>query len=127
TKNIKKGEIVEVSPVLVIDKRDAGKISDTLINVYVFEWNKNGSALAFGHGSLFNHSWKANVTYMNSFNTKEIVFMACKNIKKGQQLFVNYGYEPEYGIRVTKRNKEQSLCGEEDMKLPGKPIHDGMS
>lgn len=109
SRNIKKGEIVEISPVLLITKDEAIKISDTLINVYVFEWGKFDSALAFGHGSLFNHSRNANMVYMSNFQTKEIVFMSNKSIKKGEQLFINYGYEPEYGIQLTKRNKEQGI------------------
>lgn len=108
-KNIKKGEIVEVSPVLIIDRDDAKRISDTIVNVYVFEWNRQNSALALGNGSLFNHSKKSNVSYMNSFSTKEVIFISNKEIKKGQQLFINYGYDPAHGIEVTLKNKEVYL------------------
>lgn len=109
-KNIKKGEIINISPVLVIEKSEANKIVDTILNIYVFEWSKDASALSFGYGSLFNHSKKPNVTYMNNFSTKEIFFITSRNIKKGEQLFINYGYEPEYGIQVYNRNKQNNLC-----------------
>jgi SET domain-containing protein len=110
TRSIKKGEIVETSPIVSIDKREAGLISSTLLNVYVFEWNKDSSALALGNGSLFNHSSKkSNVSYMNSFLTKEIVFISNQNIKKGQQLFINYGYEPSYALAITEKNKKKYL------------------
>jgi len=121
SRNIKRGDIVEMSPVLVVDKYDAGKINDTLVNVYVFEWNKESSALAFGYGSLFNHSKKPNVTYMNSFQSREILFMASKDIKKGEQLFINYGYEPEYGIQTTQRNKAINL-GKENKNAKLGPV-----
>lgn len=109
TKNIKKGDIVEISPIVVLDKYEAQKITDTLLNVYVFEWSKEGSALALGKGGLFNHSRTSNISYMNSFRTKEIFFIATKNIKKGTQLFIDYGYDPLYGISVTVENKKNSL------------------
>lgn len=109
TRNFKKGEIIEVSPVVVIDKMDTRLISDTNMNMYVFEWSKDSSALALGYGSLFNHSKKYNVSYMNSFRSKEIVFMTTRKIRKGEQLFIHYGYDPKYGIQITKQNKERRL------------------
>jgi len=108
-RDFKKGEIVEVAPVVVIDKMDADTIETTMLNLYVFEWNKSSSALALGHGSLFNHSNKSNVCYMNSFRAKEIVFMTTRKIKKGEQLFIDYGYDPKEGIKITQRNKERKL------------------
>lgn len=108
-RNFKKGEIIEIAPVVVIDKMDADTIETTMLNLYVFEWNKNSSALALGNGSLFNHSNKSNVSYMNSFRTKEIVFMTTRKIKKGEQLFIDYGYDPKEGIKITQRNKERKL------------------
>lgn len=105
TRNFKKGEIIETSPILLIEKTDIGSIETTVLNTYVFEWTKNASALALGHGSLFNHSPKSNVAYMNSFRTKEIFFITTKNIKKGQQLFIDYGYDPLHGIKITEQNR----------------------
>ena len=109
TRNFKKGEIIEVSPVVTLDKMDTKTICDTAINMYVFGWSKDCSAFALGNGSLFNHSKKSNVSYMNSFRTKEIVFTANKKIKRGQQLFIDYGYDPKYSIKITKENKERKL------------------
>lgn len=105
TKNIKEGQVVEVSPVIVVDHDDREVITTTQLNIYVFSWTYKKSALALGNGSLFNHSRNSNVTYKNSVKAKQIEFTALRNIKKGEQLFINYGYEPAHGIEVTKRNK----------------------
>lgn len=109
TRNFKKGEIIEISPVVIVEKSDVHTIEATVLNLYVFEWNKNTSALALGNGSLFNHSRRSNVSYMNSFRTKEIVFVTTKNIKKGQQLFIDYGYDPKEGMRITENNRKRKL------------------
>ena len=106
-RDIRKGEVVESSPVLTIDSWESKLLSSTKLNLYVFAWGE-GSAFAFGNGSLFNHSSRHNVTYSNCYETNRIVFRALRNIKKGAQLFINYGYDPEYGIRVTKRNKSKA-------------------
>lgn len=109
TRNFKKGEIIEISPVVIVEKSDVHTIEATVLNLYVFEWNKNTSALALGNGSLFNHSKRSNVSYMNSFRTKEIVFVTTRKIKKGQQLFIDYGYDPKEGIRITENNRQSKL------------------
>ena len=125
TRNFKKGEIIEISPVVVIEKSDTHTIEATALNLYVFEWNKHSSALALVHGSLFNHSNRSNVSYMNSFRTKEIVFITTKKIKKGAQLFIDYGYDPKEGIRITQRNRERKLSLFKD-PLKARPLsHDG--
>jgi uncharacterized protein len=126
TKNIKKGEIVEISPVVVLDKCDSGTLSSTKLNVYVFEWNKSSSALALGVGSLFNHcsNHRLNVTYMNSFGTKEIVFMTSRSVKKGEQLFINYGYDPKYGLDITERNKKRDEANTDKGPFPKPNIYE---
>lgn len=105
TRNFKKGEIVEVSPVVVIDSDDANTIWSTLLSLYTFEWGKESSALALGYGSLFNHSKTFNVSYMNSFKTKEIFFVTTKNIRSGQQLFIDYGYSPKKEMGLLKKGR----------------------
>lgn len=106
TKNIKKGEIVESSPVIEVSGLD---VTQTTLNMYVFEWKQGSSAIALGLGSLFNHSNHTNVTYALFFGNKTIVFIATKDIKKGSQLFINYGYDPKRGIEVAERNIYQKL------------------
>lgn len=102
-RKFKKGEIIEVSPVVVIDKYDTPTIGTTFLNLYIFYWTKICSAIALGYGSLFNHSKKSNVNYYPNFVTKEMIFKATKNIERGQQLFIDYGYDPN----EEKKNTEE--------------------
>lgn len=107
TRNIKKGDVVEISPVIVVD--NSSFLNSTILNTYVFEWRRGSSVLALGVGSLFNHSKKSNVTYNPVFQENTIIFVARKNIKKGYQLFIDYGYDPKHGIDTTEKNMYRAL------------------
>jgi hypothetical protein len=107
TKALREGDLIESSPVIVLDVWESGRVVATLLNNYVFEWNDfKKSAIALGFGGLFNHSTKENVTYINNYQNKSIDFRATRDIKKGEQLFIDYGYDVKDGIRVTEKNKE---------------------
>jgi hypothetical protein len=83
SRNIRSGEKIEVSPTIQIDK------SEGILKNYVF--GKDGKQyVAFGCGSMFNHSDNPNVNW--SFNSNnDILFIANQNIRKGQQMLINYG------------------------------------
>lgn len=104
TRTIKTGELIECSPVILLDDWEADRITPTVLNCYVFEYGVK-TAIALGFGSLFNHSESENVTYRANFRNKTIEYAALCEIKKGQQLFVNYGYDVLDGIEVTKDNR----------------------
>lgn len=118
-RNIKKGEIVERSPVVVIHNQQG--VTSTIINTYVFEWRRDSSALALGLGSLFNHKNRANVSYNPVFSENEIIFVATKNIKKGEQCFIDYGYDPIRGYETTERSIYRALQQKFD-PVPPSPI-----
>lgn len=107
TQNFKKGDIVESSPVIVVNNTSA--LRSTILNTYIFDWNRESLAIALGNGSLFNHSKKANVTYNPSYQSKIILFVAKRDIKKGQQLFIDYGYDPKWGYKTTERSMYEAL------------------
>jgi SET domain-containing protein len=96
-----------------LDEWESNKINPTILNCYVFEWNNHEkSAIALGYGSLFNHSSKKNVTYKNNYRDKTIDFVATRNIKKGQQLFINYGYNVKDALQITLNNKQKWKANE---------------
>lgn len=89
-----KGDIIEASPCLTWNQDSEKLIHKTDLDFYVFNDDNSGSVLALGVGSLFNHSAKDNATYKYNKETNELIFMATKKIKKGQQIFIDYGYDP---------------------------------
>ena len=62
TRSIRRDEVVESAPVIVIPVDEQKKIHATLLNDYVFGWGDT-IAVVLGYGSLYNHSWESNLEY----------------------------------------------------------------
>jgi len=102
TKNIKKGTVIEVSPVIVLTEKERKTIEKTLLFHYIFEWgnNKKKAAVALGYVSLYNHSYDANCEYEMEFGKKLMTIRTVKDVKKGEELFVNYNAKPDDETKV---------------------------
>lgn len=88
-KNIKKGEIIEVAPILVLEFSDFVDTRWNLLFEYYF-WMDNFVVLALGYGSLYNHSKVPNSEYKIDRKEKIITFTALKNIRKNSEICFNY-------------------------------------
>ncbi|NQU46981.1 MAG: SET domain-containing protein-lysine N-methyltransferase [Chlorobium sp.] len=89
-KNIKTGEIIERCPAIEVSDTDIG---GELLN-YVFYGNSENSRLVvMGNGMLFNHSFRPNVAYYldETPSGKELVLYALNTVRKGEEMFYNYG------------------------------------
>lgn len=89
--NIKPDSIIEISEIIIFPPSQTKIAESTILGAYVYDYKK-GSALALGLGSLFNHKDDPNVDYF-FFNDK-LYFRTNRLIKKGEQLFIDYGYDP---------------------------------
>lgn len=93
---IKKGEVVEICPVIILPYKDRKLVDKTKVIDYYFYWGpKNQPAIALGYGSLYNHSYDPNIEYDQNVKKKVIVFKAIKNIKKNEELTSNYNGDPD--------------------------------
>ena len=45
-----------------------------------------------GFGSLYNHSYEPNAKYVRRVSKRVVEFVAIKDIKKGQEITVNYNF-----------------------------------
>jgi len=88
-KDIKKGEIIEVAPILLLDFTDFIDTKWNLLFEYYF-WMDDYVALALGFGSLYNHSKDSNCSYKLDPKEKTITFAATKDIAKDEEIFFNY-------------------------------------
>jgi SET domain-containing protein len=86
--DIRQGSLIETCHILLIDHDD---INDSLEG-YVYEFSSTKAALALGNGSLYNHSDKANASFSFSKKKKLLFIKATKNIKRGEEITIDYGY-----------------------------------
>lgn len=95
-KLIKKGKVIDVSPIILISNKDYDLIEQTVLYNYTYEWEdpKNGPefkcAIALSFCQFINHSYKPNVKYFYDYDNNTITFIARRDIPKGDELTVNY-------------------------------------
>jgi uncharacterized protein len=101
TQDIKKGEVIEVCPVMVVPRKDYPLLKQTILHNYYFMWGKSTCAVCLGFGSMYNHSYNPNATYIKRIKDNIIEFASIKNIKKNEEITVNYNYgKPESKKRL---------------------------
>lgn len=93
-RNIKKGESIEVAPVIVIPKTEWKQMRGSILSNYVFRWGED-KAIALGHGSIYNHSYTPNAMYYSNIENQSIDFYAREDIQEHEEITVNYNGEPE--------------------------------
>jgi len=89
---IRKNEIIEECPVLVVPRKDYSILKKTILHDYYFMWGKVTCGICLGFGSMYNHSYKPNATYKKDIRKHIIRFVAISDIKKGEEITVNYNY-----------------------------------
>lgn len=93
-RDIKLGEVITNCELLVLSAEDTIKVNETDLKWYTFTYNKetNQDCLVMGDGEIFNHDDDANTLYgLIDWNGRKLMrFQAARDIKKGEQLFINY-------------------------------------
>jgi SET domain-containing protein len=94
---IRKGEVVEVCPVILLSKVDEAKLATTIMDHYVFVWGKNkqDACIALGFGCLYNHSSKPNAVGCEVNAQTQIEIVALRDIEKGEQILIDYQWEED--------------------------------
>lgn len=90
--DIEKGSVIEVCPVIILDKKDTAIIHKSILHDYYFMWDidKGSSAIALGFGSLYNHSQTPNAEFEIVAASKEMRFYAIRDIPAGTEICINY-------------------------------------
>lgn len=93
-KQIEKGEVIEICPVIEITEKEALLLRKTELKNYYFLWGSDLKkvAVCFGFGSLYNHSYSPNATYNKRLKEKLIDFVALKDINNDEEITVNYNF-----------------------------------
>ncbi len=92
---IKKGECIEICPILRISKDDTAAIHEESLVSYMFYFGdkKDEALIALGFGSLYNHTDIPNAQYTIKSEENIIEFTAVKDIQKDEEITVTYAKE----------------------------------
>ncbi len=97
-KQIKKGQIIETCPVIIIPKENISLLDKTypLDDYYYNEWgeNKEEAIIILGYGMIYNHSFNPNAHFNYDLKNKQVIYFAIKNINKDEEITINYNGEP---------------------------------
>ena len=110
TQDINKGDIVSTEPYFMFTKDNRENAKSVFKDYY---WTvENTTFIINGIGCYSNHSDNNNIEPIFDFidgkiNSKYIKFIAIKDIKKGEELFVNYG-KGYWNWRTNNRNNNQA-------------------
>lgn len=95
THTIKKGEVVEVAPVVPMKAKNVPDNEPP--DGYVVDWDENDKnkkyGLVLGYVMLYNHSDTPNVWLESDLQKNIIRVIALRNIKAGEELAWDYGVE----------------------------------
>jgi len=102
SKRIPSGTVIEVSPVLVLTAKERKQIEGTKLYHYIFEWgeSRRQACVAFGYVSMYNHDYTANCEYEMDFEEKIVTVRTVRDIKKGEELTINYNASPNDKTKV---------------------------
>ncbi|MEK7631014.1 MAG: SET domain-containing protein [Patescibacteria group bacterium] len=91
-RNFKKGDVIEVAPVIVMSAAEKEYIKKTELFNHYFDWGTDSkkAAICLGLGSIYNHSWTPNAKYVYREKDEVLIFTAIKPIKKGEEICTSY-------------------------------------
>lgn len=95
TRDIRKGEIVERAPLVVVPKRDWPHLAETKLRFYVYELGKGRHGVAGGLASFYNHASPANARYDTDAKSETVTVTAVRTIRAGDEVCLNYDGHPD--------------------------------
>jgi len=91
------GTQIEISPVLVLSGNDTSVVDKTKLHNYIFLWGvrETRSCIALGFCSIYNHAYEPNCEYEMDFDAETMAIKTRRDIKKGEELSINYNGDIE--------------------------------
>ncbi|HEX2043059.1 MAG TPA: SET domain-containing protein [Acidimicrobiales bacterium] len=91
------GELIERIPVIVIPADEWELVGESVVGAFCFNWgdDNDATAIALGHGSLFNHSYQPNAFAQLRMRQRLIEFVALRDIDEGEEITINYNGDPD--------------------------------
>lgn len=85
---IVEGEVIEFSPVIVLEREEGRKLLQTKLGSHAFDLGRNRVGIGLGYASLYNHSKTSNAEFESSPDGLRIV--AVRSIRPGEEILINY-------------------------------------
>jgi len=94
--------VIEIAPVIVMEKSDREHLDKTILHDYIFEWGKQKDkcCMALGLIPIYNHSYKSNCEYFMDFDEDTITVKTVRIIEKGEELTINYNGDWNDGKKI---------------------------
>jgi SET domain-containing protein len=91
------GSIIEICPVIVAPAAHRPALDATIMSEYYYEWGETGEAsgMAYGFGSLYNHSYEPNALYRKHMDRDLVIISALRPIARGEEILINYNGDPQ--------------------------------
>jgi SET domain. len=92
SKSIPAGKTIEISPVIVMSEQEKILLDQTLLHDYIFHWGNDEKqcCVALGYLSIYNHDYLSNAEYEMDFSAASIRIRTVREIKSGEEIFINY-------------------------------------
>ncbi|HUX12248.1 MAG TPA: SET domain-containing protein [Spirochaetia bacterium] len=107
---IRKGEIIERAPVLVLPDPQWVILDSTQLRDYHYAWGPDAAAIVLGFGSIYNHSYTPNAVYVRRIEEKLMEYVAIRDIEMGEEITVNYNGSPEDHSPLWFNSDQGQLC-----------------
>jgi SET domain-containing protein len=93
---LRKGELIDRNPVVVMPPEQVAAIERTLLDDYVFIWGERRDhvAMVLGAISLVSHDYSPNAVYERHLELEELWLVALRDIAAGEEITINYTGSP---------------------------------
>jgi hypothetical protein len=101
TKPIKKYEIIEVAPVVLIAQDTLSTLRSFyeqrhVLHDYVFLWSEGRVAFPLGYAGLYNHAWDPNAFWRcNEEGPGRLIIRAKRDIDVNEEITIRYNSDPD--------------------------------
>jgi SET domain-containing protein len=91
------GAVIEMAPLILLAAADKAFLQTTSLFSYYFliDDAETPAALGLGYSSVYNHSYAANASYTISLTNACLTIKACRVIKPGEEITLNYNGSPD--------------------------------
>jgi hypothetical protein len=115
-KKFEPGDTVEIAPLILLPEAQREVLQWTSLYRHYFlpDSKETPVALGLGYSSLYDHAARANAAYRVSLREAMIIIKACKPIRPGEEITLNYNGSPDDETLVYRPEEPEEAMGPDD-------------